>query len=136
LTLLLALSDRPVDSLAFDASKFVVRQEVKKEITWEEILAEEPFEGDHWAEPNYEGSDEESDWVFEGTTVTVEKTGPVVKDDVKIEEVRSDEGTKNEVEEMLDRQYWLRRKKFAIINQATLPELNYGGITLPDTILI
>jgi len=132
LTLLLALSDRPIDSVAFDAGKFVVRHEVKKEITWEEILAEEPFEGDHWAEPDYEGSDEESDWVFQGTTVTVEKTGPVVKDDVKIDEVCRDEGAAKEVEEMAERQYWLRRKKFAIINEATLPELNYPGITSLD----
>ena len=132
LTLLLALSDRPVDSVAFDADKFVVRQEVKKEMSWEEILAEEPFEGDHWAEPDYQGSDEESDWVYEGTAVKVEKTGPVVKDDVKICEIRPDEGTTKEVEELLERQYWLRRKKFAIINEATLPELNHRGIASLD----
>ena len=65
LTLLLALSDRPIKTLEFDESKFIVEEVVEKGITWEEIVAEEPLTGDHWREPDYSGSDEEDDWVYE-----------------------------------------------------------------------
>jgi hypothetical protein len=116
LTLLLALSDRPLDAGTFDPHKFVVQPEVKKEITWEEILAEEPFVGEHWAEPTYEGSDEESDWVFEGPTVVEERSFVGEEEERRIEEVVGDEGTRKEVEGMLERQYWLRRTKAAVVN--------------------
>src|SRR5271169_5982841 len=56
LTLLLALSDRPVDAAEFNESKFLVEKEAENGVTWEDILAEEPLVGDHWQEPDYEGS--------------------------------------------------------------------------------
>jgi gamma-tubulin complex component 5 len=120
LTLLLALSDRPLDAGTFDHRKFVVRAEVKKEITWEEILAEEPLVGEHWAEPTYEGSDEESDWVFEGPTVVEGRSLGGEEEERRIDEVVGDDETKKEVEGVLGRQYWLRRTKVAVIDDLNL----------------
>jgi hypothetical protein len=130
LTLLLALSDRPVDGAVFDADKFIVVKEAgNKEITWEEILAEEPFVGEHWREPEYAGSDEDSDWVFEAGMATAVKESPMVGDEGRLEEVSFGEGTKKEAEQVLERQYWLRRKKFTVIHDESISGSDDGGTT-------
>jgi len=128
LTLILALSDRPVDVVQFDESKFLVEKEVEKGITWEEILAEEPLVGDHWKEPDYEGSEEE-DWVYETTSKVIEEDSVRVeerKEEARVEE----EGTSRVAEEFLRRQYWLRRKKYVVLSEDYAPELDFGGMSL------
>ena len=134
LTLILALSDRPVDAAEFDESKFLVEKETEKGITWEEIIAEEPLLGDHWKEPDYEGSEEDEDWVYETTSNVIEEEHVRVEE--KPEEVRVDEGTSKLVEEFLRRQYWLRRKKYLVLSEDYAPELEFGGISLCGVWLI
>jgi len=128
LTLILALSDRPVDAAKFDESKFLVEKEIEKGITWEEILAEEPLVGDHWKEPDYEGSEEEDDWVYETTGKVIEEEPVRVEE--KKEEVQMEEGTSKLAGEFLRRQYWSRRKKYVVLSEDYAPELDFGGIPL------
>jgi hypothetical protein len=128
LTLILALSDRPVDAAEFDESKFLVEKEIEKGVTWEEILAEEPLLGDHWKEPDYEGSEEEDDWVYETTAKVIEEEPVRVEE--KKEDAQVEEGTSKLADEFLRRQYWLRRKKYVVLSEDYTPELDFGGISL------
>ena len=128
LTLILALSDRPVDAAEFDESKFLVEKEIEKGITWEEILDEEPLVGEHWKEPDYEGSEEEDDWVYETTGKVLEEEPVPVEE--KKEEVQGEEGTSKLTDEFLRRQYWSRRTKYVVLSEDYAPELDFGGISL------
>ena len=128
LTLLLALSDRPIETVEFDESKFIIEEVVEKRITWEEIIAEEPLSGDHWREPDYLGSDEEDDWVYE--TKPPMSPEPPVLEVKKTEEVRLNEAPTTLIEEFLQRQYWIRRKKYVLLNAEYSPELDFGGMSL------
>ena len=128
LTLLLALSDRPIETVEFDESKFIVEQVVEKGITWEEIIAEEPLSGDHWREPDYSGSDEESDWVYETKSSIIPELP--VTEIKKTEEARLNEAPTTSIEEFLQQQYWIRRKKYVLSNAEYSPELGFGGIYL------
>jgi len=125
LTLLLALSDRPVETVEFDESKFIVEEVVEKGITWEEIIAEEPLSGDHWREPDYSGSDEEDDWVYETKPSTIPE--PPVPEIKKTEEVQLNEAPTTSIDEFLQQQYWIRRKKYVLLNAEYSPELDFGG---------
>ena len=128
LTLMLALSDRPVDAGEFDESKFLVEKEVEKGVTWEEIVAEEPLVGDHWQEPDYEGSEDEDDWVYETTSRVIEEesaSGEVEKE----EKVQVQDVTLNVAEDFLRRQYWLRRRKYVVLKEDYSPEVDFGGIS-------
>lgn len=127
LTLLLALSDRPIETVEFDESKFIVEQVVEKGITWEEIIAEEPFSGDHWREPEYSGSDEEDEWIYEKKSPIILEV-PVSKVEKK-EFIPLHERTTKEVDQFLQQQYWIRRKKYVIVNESYSPEVDFGGIT-------
>ena len=106
LTLLVALSDKPVDRDEFDESKFIVEKPVQKEITWEEIIAEEPLVGEHWIEPQYSES-EEDEWEYDLKSVDAKvevvevKEKPTVRETVEVDNIG---------EELLRGQYWLRRK--------------------------
>jgi hypothetical protein len=125
LTLLLALSDRPVESAEFDEKKFVVEKVEAKAITWEEILADDPFVGEHWEEPEYSGSDEE-DWVYE-------RKSPVVAEEPvrKVSErkhVDMDDVTSRGVRDLLQRQYWSSRRRYVVRSESYVPELDSGGI--------
>lgn len=128
LTLLLALSDRPIETVEFDESKFIIEEVVEKRITWEEIIAEEPFSGDHWKEPDYLGSDEDDDWVYETKPPMIPE--PPVSEVKKTEEVRLNEAPTTSIEEFLQRQYWIRRKKYVLLNAEYSPELDFGGMSL------
>ena len=126
LTLLLALSDRPVETVEFDESKFIVEEVVEKGITWEEIIAEEPLSGDHWREPDYSGSDEEDDWVYETKHSTIPE--PPVPEIKKTEESRLNDTPPTLIEEFLQQQYWIRREKYVLLNTEYSPELDFGGM--------
>jgi hypothetical protein len=128
LTLILALSDRPVDAAEFDESRFLVEKEIEKGVTWEEIVTEEPLVGDHWKEPDYEGSEEEDDWVYETTGKVIEEERVRVEE--RKEEVQVDEGTSKLADEFLRRQYWSRRKKYVVLSEDYAPELDFGGLSL------
>lgn len=128
LTLLLALSDRPVETLEFDESKFIVEEVVKKGITWEEIIAEEPLVGDHWREPEYSGSDEEDEWIYETKSPVISEVPPPKAG--KEESIRLVEGTTTEIDDFLLQQYWIRRKKYVVVNDEYQPELDFGSISL------
>ena len=127
LTLLLALSDRPVDAAEFDESKFFVEVETEKGVTWEEIIAEEPLVGDHWNEPDYEGSDDEDDWVYETISKVIEEE-PVRREENR-EPIQVEEGASKVAEDFLRRQYWLRRKKYVVVKDDYAPEIDFGGIS-------
>jgi len=129
LTLILALSDRPVDAAQFDESKFFVEKEVERGVTWEEILSEEPLVGEHWKEPDYEGSEEEEDWVYETTSKVIEED-PVRVEERKEEVLGEEEGTSKLAKEFLRRQYWLRRNKYVVLSEDYAPELDFGGMSL------
>ena len=127
LTLLLALSDRPTQAAEFDEAKFVVEEVVEKNVTWDEILAEEPFVGDHWKEPEFSGSEEE-DWVYETKPQESPKVAPVeIK---KKEEAPPVQEKSTLIEDFLQQQYWLRRQKYVILNEEYSPEFDFGGISL------
>jgi Gamma-Tubulin ring complex non-core subunit mod21, N-terminal len=124
LTLLLALSDDPTRAIEFDEQKFVLKEVVEKGITWEDILAEEPLEGDHWNDPEYSGSDDEDDWTYE-TTLShskkdIEKEAVEKKAIVQVPQEKVPE-------EFLDRQYWVRRQRFGIINEQYDEDIDFGG---------
>src|SRR5579859_7826817 len=70
LTLLLALSENPTEADEFDEQKYMIEKIEEKGITWDEILEEDPLVGDHWDEPDYSGSDEDEDWVYETKSPT------------------------------------------------------------------
>lgn len=115
LTLLLALSDRPVDGKRFDEQQIVEDAEPKG-YTWEEIIAEEPLIGDHWLEPNYSGSEGEEDWVYKPKTPdTIETSAPL--ETQNIAGVQVDQDVLKSTEEFLNQQYWLRRRKYAVISR-------------------
>ena len=124
LTLLLALSNRPVETVEFDEWKFIVEEVVEKGITWEEIIADEPLLGDHWREPDYSGSDEDDDWVYETKPPIV--PGPPAPE-VKKEEMRVEEAPITSIEDFLQQQYWIRRKKYVVLNNDYSPEVDFGG---------
>ena len=126
ITLLLALSDRPVETVEFDESKFIVEEVVEKGITWDEIIAEEPLSGDHWREPNYSGSDEDDDWIYETKpSIIPGPPSPVV---AKKEEIRVEAAPTASIEDFLQNQYWIRRKKYVVLNDDYSPELDFGGM--------
>lgn len=127
LTMLLALSDRPIETVEFDESKFVVKEVEEKGITWEEILADEPLEGDHWNEPEYSGSDEDEDLIYE-------KKSPIVQEEaVRNDEERTlfhvDEEPSKANDRFLQAQYWTRRQKYVVLNKAYDSELDVEGIS-------
>jgi len=131
LTLLLALSDRPVDAAEFDESNFLVEKEVEKGVTWEEILADEPLVGEHWKEPDYKGSeDEDDDWVYETTSRVVEEEPLRGEENKEEDKVQAEEVTSNIAEEFLRRQYWLRRTKYVVLKDDLSLEVDFGGILL------
>ena len=114
LTLLLALSDRPIDGERFDEQKIIVEEAQPKGYTWEQIIAEEPLVGDHWLEPNYSGSEGEEDWVYKPKTPDiVENSTPI--ETQKIVGVKVDQIVLKSTEEFLNQQYWSRRRKYAVI---------------------
>ena len=127
LTLMLALSDRPVDAGEFDESKFLVEKQVEKGVTWEEIIDEEPLVGDHWQEPDYEGSEDEDDWVYETTSRVIEEESALGEVE-KEEQVQVEDVTLNVAEDFLRRQYWLRRKKYVVLKEDYSPEVDFEGV--------
>lgn len=133
LTLLLALSEQPAEAVEFDQKKFVKEDVVtKNEITWEEILAEEPLVGDHWKEPVYSDSDEE-DWVYEPTLV--EKAESPVPETPKEPPVVEKHVERNVTGKLLERQYWIRRKKRVLRKDDDAPESRLPGISVKDSCL-
>jgi hypothetical protein len=125
LTFLLALSDRPVETAKFDEKKFLVEEVEKKGITWEEILAEDPFVGEHWEEPEYSGSDEE-DWVYETKSPLVPEAP--VENGTERKQVDFEDGISRDARELLQRQYWSNRRKYVVLNDSYTPELDFGGM--------
>jgi hypothetical protein len=129
LTLLLALSDRPIETAEFDESKFFIEKAVEKGITWEEIIAEEPLVGDHWEEPKYAGSDDDEDWVYETKSLMV--TEPPDPTEVKENKAwcqLDEDGITRDTEEFLQKQYWSRRRKYVLVNDDYSPDLGFGGM--------
>jgi hypothetical protein len=124
LTLLLALSDRPVETVEFDEKKFVVEKVEDKGITWEEILDDDPLEGDHWDEPEYSGSEEE-DWVYETKPPIIADAH--VKRSPEQKHIDLDERISRDTRELLQRQYWSNRRKYVVPNESYTPELDFGG---------
>lgn len=124
LTMLLALSDQPAESLEFDERKFIKEEAVSKGITWEEILAEEPLAGDHWKEPEYSESDDE-DWVYEKETAP--KIEPPLPQVVKKSTSENDSREPTVSEDFLKRQYWLHRHKHVVVRDGGASEFGLPG---------
>jgi gamma-Tubulin ring complex non-core subunit mod21 len=112
LTLLLALSDKPVDMPEFDESKYVVEPIVQKQITWEDILAEDPFVGDHWKMPSYSDSDDDEDWTYEAESHVILQE-PVVQP-VSNLQINMDVSESKQLDALFRRQYWLHRRKVLV----------------------
>jgi len=127
LTMLLALSDQPVESLQFDEGKFTKEQVFSKVITWEEILAEEPLAGDHWKEPEYSESEDE-DWVYEKETVS--KIEPPLPEVVKKSAPENDSRELTLSLDFLKRQYWLHRHKHVVVRDGGASEFGLPGQSL------
>ena len=132
LTMLLALSDRPIETMEFDEAKFVVKEVEDNGITWKEILADEPLVGDHWKEPEYSGSEDEEDRVYE-------KKSPIVQETTvpKYEEKRDahmDEALSKEYDDFPQAQYWTRRQKYVVLNKKYDPEFDDEGRSLTTSV--
>ena len=130
LTLLLALSDRPAETVEFDESKFIVETIEEKELTWTDILAEEPFVGDHWKEPDYDGSDDDEDWVYQ-TRPAKCQSDPIDEAEEKVSvQIQPDEEKSIIDDSFLQRQYWLRQ------NDEVLPQDHALEPTVAGTLLL
>jgi len=131
LTLLLSLSDRPATSVEFDPSQFTEKQAEEKQLTWEDILKEEPLTGDHWKEPEFESSDEEDEWIYDKpplpTRLSNEETEEkkAAQEGVERGVGKEDSAVPNEVAKFLKRQYWLNRQKYGVLNPEYSPELDF-----------
>jgi gamma-tubulin complex component 5 len=124
LTTLLALSDRPIETMEFDEAKFVVKEVEENGVTWEEILADEPLVGDHWNEPEYSGSEDEEDRVYEKKSTILQ--GATIPEYEEKRNVHMDEGLSKVNDEFLQGQYWTRRRKYVVLNKEYDPELDEG----------
>jgi gamma-Tubulin ring complex non-core subunit mod21 len=125
LTLLLALSENPSDAAEFDERKFQVSKVLEKQITWQEILHDEPLVGDHWNQPDYSGSDEDEDWVYEikspTTPEAVPEQRPVEKGHVYVDELS------RLSDQFLKAQFWSHRRKYVLYNENYDPEMDFQG---------
>ncbi|RPB02843.1 hypothetical protein L873DRAFT_1833953 [Choiromyces venosus 120613-1] len=63
LSLFLSLSDRPLQNSEISDLELLVRPDAPKELTWEDIIADDPLEGEIWKDVDFgaESSDEWSD---------------------------------------------------------------------------
>lgn len=129
LTLLLALSDNPTEAIEFNERKYVVESVEEKGVTWDEILEEDPLVGHHWNEPDYSGSDEDEDWVYE----TKSPITPVEEPPVKGMSAEK-QGYVNQIsrlsDEFLKAQFWSHRRKYVIYNEKYDPEMDFQGTNL------
>ena len=126
LTLLLALSENPINAAEFDESRFQVDKVPEKQITWEEILHDEPLVGDHWNEPDYSGSDEDEDWVYEIKSPITPEAVPEQRTREK-ESICVDQVSRLS-DEFLKAQFWSHRRKYVIYNENYDPEMDFQGI--------
>jgi len=125
LTLFLALSEQPADSLEFDEKRFTDEEVVTKEITWAQILSEEPLTGDHWQEPDYSESDDE-DLVYQtkASQSPESLTPETPKDPVWPAKPIEQDVSKD----FLQRQYWLQRQKRVIVEDNYPSKFGVSGI--------
>jgi hypothetical protein len=125
LTLLLALSDNPTEAVEFDERKYLAEKVEERGITWEEIIHEDPLVGDHWNEPEYSGSDDDEDWVYEiKSPVIPAETAPAHKTQDTGVYV---DGVSGLSEQFLKAQFWSHRRKYVIYNEKYDPEMDFQG---------
>ncbi|KAL7276255.1 hypothetical protein RUND412_000762 [Rhizina undulata] len=123
LSLLLNLSDRPLQNTRLADLEQLIEPETPKELTWEDILREEPLQGEEWANVDF-GAESSDAWTEDGEesieeVVAVEeprkrrkRRGKSESDE---EEVRVGveaflvEGDKDGLEKLKGAQYWCER---------------------------
>lgn len=130
LTMLLALSENPTKAEGFDERKYVVEKIQEKGITWEEIMNQDPLEGDHWDVPEYSESDDDGDWVYEAKSSPVTASEEVLLQKTQDKAVYVDAMSRLS-EGLLKAQFWSHRRKYVIYNEKYDPEIDFQG-TFPS----
>ncbi|CUS07192.1 unnamed protein product [Tuber aestivum] len=67
LSLFLSLSDRPLQNSDISDLELLARPDVPKELTWEDIISDDPMEGEIWEDVDF-GAESSDEWSDDGYT--------------------------------------------------------------------
>lgn len=67
LSLFLSLSDRPLQNSEISDLELLVKPDAPKELTWEDIIADDPMEGEIWKDVDF-GAESSDEWSDDGYT--------------------------------------------------------------------